>query len=195
MLQTDSPLEPMTMYLNGFHVAKEDASHQMEAHHFCRQVNEDFAQCAIFDGNTSKANLVGIEYIISEALFSSLPEAERSLWHPHNYEILSGQLIAPNIPESTEMSLMKSKINSYGKTWRLWDTASPGKSGDTLPLGKPVLDWSLNNDGEILPGLVEKRDGLFGVSTNEKRQARKPLRAFAKPQTGTDALNKTLTHH
>jgi hypothetical protein len=34
----------------------------MEAHQFCKQVNEDFAQCVLFDGNTSAANLNGIEY-------------------------------------------------------------------------------------------------------------------------------------
>lgn len=66
MLQTDSPLEPMNTYLAGFHPMKEDPSHQVEAHHFCTQVNEDFAQCALFDGNTPSANLNGIEYIISK---------------------------------------------------------------------------------------------------------------------------------
>ena len=51
-LQRDSPLDPMDVYLLGFHPMKEAPQHQVEAHHFCRQVNEDFAQCALFDGNT-----------------------------------------------------------------------------------------------------------------------------------------------
>jgi hypothetical protein len=29
----------------------------MVAHHFCTQVNEDFAQCVPFDGNTRDASL------------------------------------------------------------------------------------------------------------------------------------------
>ena len=66
----------------------------MEAHHFCRQVNEDFAQCALFDGNSEDANLNGIEYIISARVFDQLPVEERPYWHPHNGEILSGQLVA-----------------------------------------------------------------------------------------------------
>jgi hypothetical protein len=41
------------------------------------------------------ANLIGIEYILSERLFETLPDDEKPSWHPHNYEILSGQLAAP----------------------------------------------------------------------------------------------------
>lgn len=48
----------------------------MEAHHFFHQVNEDFAQCVLFDDNSKSANLNGIEYIISEKLFATLPEGE-----------------------------------------------------------------------------------------------------------------------
>ncbi len=112
MLQTDSPLDPMNVYLVGFHPMKDDPSHQMEAHHFCNQVNEDLAQCALFDGNTRDANLNGIEYIISERLFEQLPAAEKQYWHPHNGEILSGQLVAPGLPEQADHALMKSKMNS-----------------------------------------------------------------------------------
>lgn len=102
VMQTDAPLAAMNVYLVGFHPMKEDPSHQMEAHHFCRQVNEDFAQCALFDGNTAEANLNGIEFIISERLFETLPNDEKSMWHPHNGEILSGQLVAPGLPEIAE---------------------------------------------------------------------------------------------
>ncbi len=58
-------------------------------------MNEDFAQCVLFDGNTAEANLHGLEYIISEKVYDTLPPVEQSYWHPHNYEILSGQLVAP----------------------------------------------------------------------------------------------------
>jgi len=51
---------------DSFHPMKQEPAHQMEAHHFCKQVNEDFAQCVLFDGNTSAANMTGVEYIISE---------------------------------------------------------------------------------------------------------------------------------
>jgi hypothetical protein len=188
LLQTNAPLAPMDVYLVGFHPARNNPSHQMEAHHFCHQVNEDFAQCALFDGNTEQANLIGIEYIVSEELFESLPARERQYWHPHNYEILSGQLVAPGIPEVAEHELMESKMNSYGKTWHVWDTGNFKHKGDELPLGQPMLMWSFNRDGEAMPGLIENRDKRLDMSTEETRRARADLVPLAKPQTGVDAL-------
>jgi hypothetical protein len=190
MLQTQSPLRPMDIYLSGFHVAKRDPSHQMVAHHYCRQVNEDFAQCVLFDGNTADANLIGIEYIISETLFESLPAQEKRYWHPHNYEILSGQLTAPGIPDAAEKELMRGKMNSYGKTWHVWNSAPFGKRGDRMPLGGPVLEWSFNRDGEALPGLVEERDRRMGTDIVQERLNRKDLVPLAKPQSGVDVLKK-----
>jgi Protein of unknown function (DUF1264) len=188
VLQTDAPLKDMDVYLVGFHPMKEDPAHQMEAHHFCHQVNEDFAQCVLFDGNTKEANLNGIEYIVSEKLFTSLPEEEKQYWHPHNYEILSGQLVAPGIPEVAEKALMKSKMNSYGKTWHVWNTGSMGAGADKLPLGKPRLAWSFNHDGEAKAGLVEQRDKKLDLTTRELRKDRQDLVMLAKPQAGVEAL-------
>src|SRR6187551_2252383 len=104
LLQSNAPLKRFDIYLVGFHPMKDSPEDQMEAHHYCHQVNEDFAQCALFDGNTADANLNGIEYIISEKLFVGLPEEEKQYWHPHNGEILSGQLVAPHIPDAAEKS-------------------------------------------------------------------------------------------
>jgi hypothetical protein len=165
---------------------KDDPAHQMEAHHFCRQVNEDLAQCALFDGNTDNANLNGIEYIISERLFETLPGDERQYWHPHNYEILSGQLVAPGIPAVAEEELMRGKMNSYGKTWHVWDTRSD--AGTPLPFGEPMLAWSFNRDGEARPGLVEARDERMGIDTEATRRNRAELEPLARPQDGVDAL-------
>ena len=105
LLQRTAPLHGYDIYLDGFHSMKAHPDQQMEAHHYCRQVNEDMAQCILFDGNTANANLDGIEYIISEKLFNTLPEQERPFWHPHNGEILSGQLVAPGIPQAAEQLL------------------------------------------------------------------------------------------
>ena len=167
---------------------QDDPEHQMEAHHYCNQVNEDFAQCVLFDGNDADANMTGVEYIISEQAFMKLPEDERQYWHPHNGEILSGQLVAPGIPAAAEKELMKSKMNSYGKTWHTWSTGSHDMSGDTLPLGPAMLAWSFSRDGEIKPGLAESRDERLGTNTQETRENRQDLAELAKPQHGVDAL-------
>ncbi|HUF82236.1 MAG TPA: OBAP family protein [Burkholderiales bacterium] len=184
MLQANAPVSGMNLYLVGFHPMKEDPANQMEVHHFCRQVNEDFAQCALFDGNTANANLTGVEFIISEKMFEALPEDERKFWHPHNGEILSGQLVAPGIPDIAEKDLMRSKLNSYGKTWHVWMT----DRGHRLPLGPPMLAWSFNRDGEAKPGLVEERDKKMGIDSAAKRRERLDLAAFARPQSGVADL-------
>jgi hypothetical protein len=47
VLQSNAPVKQLDVYLVGFHPMKADPSHQMEAHHYCKQVNEDFAQCPV----------------------------------------------------------------------------------------------------------------------------------------------------
>lgn len=183
VLQRNRPVAGFDIYLVGFHPMKEHPEQQFEAHHYCHQMNEDFAQCVLFDGNSRAANLHGVEYIISEKLFETLPAEEQQFWHPHNGEILSGQLIAPGIPKAAEKALMKTKINSYGKTWHLWNTTS-----DALPLGAPMLAWSFNRDGEAIPGLVESRDRKMKLDTAQTRQQRSDLQAQARPQSGVDDL-------
>lgn len=193
ILQTNEPAEELNVYLVGFHPLKKDPSKQLEAHHFCKQVNEDFAQCALFDGNTAQSNLNGIEYIISKKLYDRLPTEEKKYWHPHNYEILSGQLIAPGLPDTAEHELMKSKMNSYGKTWHVWNTGHYGESGDKIPLGEPMLAWSFNRDGEALPGLIEERDTRMDVSMAETRRNRQDLVKLARPQGGVNAIAEQFT--
>lgn len=188
LLQSSTPLHDFDVYLVGFHPMKDNPAVQMEAHHYCDQVNEDFAQCVLFDGNTKTAHLNGIEYIISERLFETLPQEERQYWHPHNYEILSGQLVAPGLPEAAEHALMAQKINTYGKTWHVWETDSKGVPRMALPMGPPQLAWSFNHDGEIAPGVLEGRDQRMSIDSKKKRQERQDLASGAHPQYGVDLL-------
>lgn len=186
--QTNAPVAPLKIYLDGFHASKNDTTRQMEAHHFCHQMNPDFMQCALFDGNTADAHLIGIEYIISEKLFESLPAKEQQYWHPHNFEILSGQLVTPGLSSTAEHKIMAGKMNSYGKTWQVWDTGNFKHEGDKLPLGEPALMWSFNHLGEEVPGLVESRDKRLGTDTQKARRSRQDLVPEANPQAGVDVL-------
>ena len=112
LVQSKAPIEKISMYLNGFHAARSDPNMQMESHHYCDQVNEDFAQCALYDGNTADSRLHGVEYIVSEKLYNGLPAGEKGYWHPHNFEILSGQLRMPGLPDVAEKEALKKKVNS-----------------------------------------------------------------------------------
>jgi hypothetical protein len=73
-------------------------------------------QAIIFDGNGKDAKIMGVEYIISEKLFKALDEEEKKLWHSHQYEVKSGTLIAPGIPDVAQQELMKKLVSTYGKT-------------------------------------------------------------------------------
>ncbi len=186
--QKATPPGEFDVYLVAFHPHASNPMHQMEAHHYCRQVNEDFAQCVLFDANTENANLNGIEYIISGKMFETLSAEEKRLWHPHNYEILSGQLRAPGLTPDAEDDLMRSKMNSYGKTYHLWNTGGFGATADTMPLGEPQLAWSFNADGEAQAGMIEARDRAMELDTAEARQRRQNMIPLAQPQWGVDAL-------
>ena len=188
VMQSKAPVEKISMYLNGFHPMKNDPEMQMESHHYCDQVNEDFAQCALYDGNTADARLHGVEYIVSEKLYSTLPADEKAYWHPHNFEILSGQLRMPGLPDAAEKEALRTKINSYGKTWHFWKTGVYGQQADALPLGAPHLAWSFNRDGEENPGMVEARDKRLDLNTADAREQRADLASLARPQGGVDAM-------
>src|SRR5690554_2858034 len=188
VLQRSAAPSALDIHLVGFHPMADDPTIQMEAHHFCRQVNEDFAQCALFDSDGTNANLNGIEYIISSMLYEQLPEEEKQYWHPHNYEILSGQLVAPGLPEAAERRLMESKVNSYGKTFHHWHTNNVETEGDDLPMGEPTLAWSFDADGEIDESLLNARDEAMDIDTEERKRQRTALIEMAEPQEGVDLL-------
>src|SRR3954447_22917588 len=176
LLQDTTPLKDFDIYVAGLHCAKHDAGMQMEAHHYCRQVNQDLLQCVLFDGNTKDANLIGIEYIVSERLFATLPVDERAYWHPHNYEILSGQLTAPGLPEIAERAFLEQLMNSYGKTWHTWHTGRhDGEPGDRLPLGDAKLMWSFNRDGEADERLRHNLQQEMDLDEAGKRAKRRAL--------------------
>jgi hypothetical protein len=168
VLQDKAPIDAINTYLDGFHFYSGNMQAQMEAHHYCNLLNEDFIQCVIYDGNGGDAKLMGIEYIVSAKIFETLPEDEKKLWHSHVHEVRSGQLIAPGIPQAAEKQLMKKIEGTYGKTWHTWHTDQAHR----VPLGHPMLMMGFTQDGQINESLVAQRDARFDVSTAERRQQR-----------------------
>src|SRR5690606_14616668 len=105
--------------------------------------------------------------------------------------ILSGQLVAPGIPTTVQNELMKSKLNTYGKTWHVWNTGHHGlNDARKLPTGDPMLAWSFNHDGEARDGLITNFEKKLDVSVDEIRQDRAILIQYADPQEGVNALAK-----
>jgi hypothetical protein len=173
MLQGKEPLSALNVYTDGFHFYNGNMKDQMEAHHYCSIVNEDLNQCVIFDGNGRDAKIMGVEYIISKKMFETLPADEKKLWHSHVYEVKSGILIAPGIPDFAEHELMEKMAGTYGKTWHTWHTDQQR----TLPTGHPLLMMGFTEDGQINTQLVTERDKRFGISSAEKRKNRADIAA------------------
>lgn len=168
LLQDKTPLKKINAYLDGFHFYNGNIHAQMEAHHYVSQINEDVHQAIIYDGNGEDAKIMGVEYIISEKLFKTLPEEEKKLWHSHHYEVKSGSLIAPGIPEVAEHELMEKLVSTYGKTIHTWHTDQQ----QTLPLGSPMIMMGFTQDGQINPQLLAERDKRFNISTAQKKKNR-----------------------
>ncbi|WP_332846026.1 OBAP family protein [Pseudomonas lactucae] len=175
LLQSRPPIEALNAYLDGFHFYNGHPDVQMEAHHYCAILNEEVIQCVIYDGNRKDAKLMGVEYIISEQLFNTLPAPEKALWHSHVHEVKSGQLVAPDIPEVAEHALMEKLVHTYGKTWHTWHTDLHKR----LPLGVPQLMMGFTADGQADARMVAERDQRLGIDSREKKRARVDIRAPA----------------
>lgn len=171
LLQDKSPLRKFNAYLDGFHFYNGNINAQMEAHHYVSQLNDDLYQAIIFDGNGTDAKIMGVEYIVTAKLFSTLPEEEKKLWHSHVHEVKSGSLIAPGIPEAVEHELMEKLVNTYGKTIHTWHTDQER----TLPIGAPMIMMGLTKDGQLHPDLLAARDERFNISTEKIRKSRSDI--------------------
>ncbi|WP_159329029.1 OBAP family protein [Streptomyces tendae] len=166
-MQRKYPLEAMSTYLNGFHMYADDMGRQVEATHFCIHLQHDLHQCVIFDRNAPDARLIGIEYIISEERFRALPEDEKRLWHSHHYEVKSGSLTAPGIPDLAEHAYFEDLVTTYGKTFHTWQY-----DRDDFPYGIPQLMMGFTEDGQASDEMIRARDDRLGISTSGKRANR-----------------------
>ena len=162
-----SPLDAFHAHFCGIHVAKTNRNFQILAQHYCSPLGDSMHQCLLFDSRESAPRLLGVEYIISDALYRGLPEIEKKYWHPHTYEVLAGGLTAPEMGAEDELKFMKGLLTTWGKTWHTWPDPSTA-----VPIGEPLLMWSLGADGQVDPKVVAERDARYKVSAEAIRAAR-----------------------
>lgn len=168
----EGPLHSHQAFFCGIHMAKKDPKFQLITQHYCAAHVEDgledpMYQCVLFDSTGKNAKLLGVEYIISDRQYRKLPDEEKPFWHAHTYEVLGGGLIAPEMKPEDEMAFMKGLLTTWGKAWHTWpDPKSP------VPMGEPLLIWSLMGDGQVDEKVLATRDREFKVDTakiSEKR--------------------------
>lgn len=167
-----TPVSGPFAHFCGIHIAKKDPKLQFITQHYCvahgdGHGDDKLFQCILFDGTASAAKLVGVEYIVSDSIYRKLPADEKKYWHPHTYEVLAGGLIAPGMKPEDEAAFMKMILTTWGKTWHTWpDPKTP------VPMGEPLLIWSLTGDGQADEKVVAARDKEFGCSTEAIRTRR-----------------------
>jgi hypothetical protein len=158
------------LHVCAFHIAKDDPAYQIESHHYCTPVKEGVFQCTLYDKDQGNAKLIGVEYIVADAIYQKLSAREKAYWHPHGFEIAAGLLTFTGIKEDCEKKLVKGLQRTWGKVWQTWPDPSM-----ELPIGEPRLMWSAAKEGDVRKELVEKRDKYYGVDVNAIRERRKKL--------------------
>ncbi|CAL5409059.1 unnamed protein product [Camellia sinensis] len=63
---------------------------------------------------------MGVEYIITDRIFETLPSDEQKLWHSHAYEIKSGLWVNPEVPKLVVKPELENLTKTYGKFWCTW---------------------------------------------------------------------------
>lgn len=179
LTQDFSPVKSICAHLNAFHVYASDPTRIVETNHYCGHLTEDVRQCLLYDSPSPGARLIGVEYMITPALYSTLDQTERRLWHSHVFEVKSGMLVMPQpsplVPqaawERAEHAEMEEVVRLYGKVYHLWQV----DRGHKLPLGEPQLMTSITAADQIpdLEQKMDERDAKFsGVDWRRKRELR-----------------------
>ncbi|KAJ4955040.1 hypothetical protein NE237_011823 [Protea cynaroides] len=168
VIQSFDPINKIHQHLCAFHYYGYDMTRQVEAHHFCSHQNEEMRQCLIYDSPDTNARLIGVEYLISENLFLTLPDAEKPLWHSHEYEVKSGVLFLPEVPGPVQRQGLDKVCKTYGKTFHFWQV----DRGDELPLGLPQLMMAFTKDHQLNTNLAQDVEKKFGVSFENERENR-----------------------
>ncbi|XP_057797650.1 oil body-associated protein 2C [Salvia miltiorrhiza] len=166
MLQSLTPIKQMSQHVCTFALYSHDMSRQIQTHHYVTRLNQDVLQCAVYDSDHAHARLIGVEYIVSDSLFESLPPDEQKLWHSHAYEIKSGLWVNPRVPEMVVKPELENLAKTYGKFWCTWQT----DRGDKLPMGPPSL--MMSPQGLVKADLVAGRDAKYNISSDAMKRSR-----------------------
>ncbi len=189
--KSESPLSNAHFHFCGIHMAKKNPHLQFITQHYCTAhsggAEGDVFQCVLFDGTGKNAKLIGIEYLISEEAYRKLPEAEKKFWHAHTYEVLGGGLVAPEMSAKEEMDFMRVVLKLWGKAWHTWPDPKTA-----VPLGEPLLIWSLMGDGQVDEKLLAQRDREFKVDTAKIRETREKAFGLEAPNVAPPKDMNTL---
>jgi hypothetical protein len=124
----------------GVHLLKELPEVSRIAYHFCKEVNGDLNQCVLYDGTGPDAKLIGVEYLVSDAIYQKMPAEEKAYWHDHKYEVDAGYLKSLTQTGDDEKRTLTKVRTLWGKVYHTWT------SGTDYPRGPARLFWSVTGE-------------------------------------------------
>jgi hypothetical protein len=134
------PMKPaMTVATDGWTIHADStlhfANHPNEViHHFCKPFASGLIECQLYDGHGPQAQLVGVETVVSPAVYATFSASEKKLWHWHTTEIPKINLVFPGLTKEQAAKMKAGFLPTYGKAYILWDPM------DTkYPMGLPTV--------------------------------------------------------
>ena len=143
----------------GIHLLKELPEYSQVAYHYCKTLNADVSQCILYDGTGPDARLIGIEYLVSDALYQKMPAEEKLYWHDHKYEVDAGLLKSLTQSGPEEEKTMQAIRPLWGKVFHTWAT------GKVYPTGPPKLFWAVTGEEPY----VLSKDAKLPMDLEERR--------------------------
>lgn len=121
----------------GVHLQQDRPANAQVAYHFCKPLNDDVSQCLLYDGTGPNARLIGIEYLVSDAVYRAMPAEERAYWHDHKHEVDARLIRSLTQSGEDEAKTLAQVRPLWGKVYHTW------ASGKTYPEGPARLFWSV----------------------------------------------------
>jgi hypothetical protein len=130
-------------HLNAVRHNFDDPSLRVE--HFCKPHDRVMMVCQLYDSNSANATLIGIEYMITQGQYDSLPNREKPYWHAHREE-LRPERADPMMPELSPEQAQAEMAKMF-PTW-----------------GKVIITWIPSDDLPSFPPQVQLVDHPFMVN-------------------------------
>jgi hypothetical protein len=124
----------------GVHLLKDLPRYSQVAYHYCKPVNDQVNQCVLYDGTGPDARLIGVEYLVSDAIYQTMPAEEKLYWHDHKHEVDAGLIRSLTQTGDDEKKTLAAVRTLWGKVHHTWTT------GKTYPMGPPRLFWSVTGE-------------------------------------------------
>lgn len=143
----------------GVHLLKDLPERHQVAYHYCKPVNDDVSQCVLYDGTGPDARLIGIEYLVSDALYQKMAPDEKLYWHDHKYEVDGGLIKSMTQFGADETKTLAVIRTLWGKVFHTWAT------GKKYPSGPPRLFWAVTGEEPF----VLSPDAKLPIELEERR--------------------------